>query len=136
VTARASRGSPDRAPVALLEELREYFGTAREGRVALVTQQWVESEDRATGATQPGAADQKRAILLQWKDQLQQLQAADDEGMQRSEGAAGATSDVLGRVTSIPSRIDAVMAHDQLCRPCSSTAIVRRAAQMGRSPSS
>jgi hypothetical protein len=52
-------------------------------------------------------AEQKRAILLQWKDQLQQLQAADDEGMQRSEGTAGATSDVLGRVTTILSRIDA-----------------------------
>ena len=52
-------------------------------------------------------ADQKRAILMQWKDQLQQLQAADDEGMQRSEGTAGATSDVLGRVTSILSRIEA-----------------------------
>jgi hypothetical protein len=51
--------------------------------------------------------EQKRAILLQWKDQLQQLQTADDEGMQRSEGAAGATSDVLGRVTGILSRIDA-----------------------------
>jgi hypothetical protein len=25
-------------------------------------------------------AEQKRAVLLQWKDQLQQLQAADDEG--------------------------------------------------------
>lgn len=52
-------------------------------------------------------AEQKSAILLQWKDQLQQLQAADDEGMYRSEGAAGATSDVLGRVTSILSRIGA-----------------------------
>jgi hypothetical protein len=52
-------------------------------------------------------AEQKRAILMQWKDQLQQLQTADDEGMQRSEGAAGAPSDVLGRVTSILSRIDA-----------------------------
>ena len=54
-------------------------------------------------------AEQKRAILMQWKDQLQQLQTADDEGMQRSEGGAGAgaTSDVLGRVTSILSRIDA-----------------------------
>jgi hypothetical protein len=52
-------------------------------------------------------AEQKRAILLQWKDQLQQLQAADDEGMQRSEGTAGATNDVLGRVTSILSRLEA-----------------------------
>jgi len=52
-------------------------------------------------------AEQKLAILLQWKDQLLQLQAADDEGMRRSEGAAGVTTDVLGRVTSALSRIDA-----------------------------
>ena len=52
-------------------------------------------------------ADQKRAILLQWKDQLQQLQQADDEGMHRSDGTAGARSDILARVTSILSRIDA-----------------------------
>ena len=51
--------------------------------------------------------DQKRAILLQWKDQLQQLQLADDEGMHRSDGTAGARSDVLARVTSILSRFDA-----------------------------
>ena len=50
---------------------------------------------------------QKRALLLQWKDQLQQLQAADDEGMRRSEPAACTTGDFLGRVTSILSRIDA-----------------------------
>jgi hypothetical protein len=52
-------------------------------------------------------AEQKLAILLQWKDQLLQLQAADDEGMRRREGAAGVTTDVLGRVTSALSRIDA-----------------------------
>ena len=52
-------------------------------------------------------AEQKRAVLLQWKDQLQQLQAADDEGMHRNEAAAGTTDDLLGRVTSILSRIDA-----------------------------
>jgi hypothetical protein len=51
--------------------------------------------------------EQKRAVLSQWKDQLQQLQAADDEGMQKSEGVAGTTSDLLGRVTSVLSRIDA-----------------------------
>ena len=50
---------------------------------------------------------QKRAVLLQWKDQLQQLQAADDEGMRRNEAAASTTDDLLGRVTSILSRIDA-----------------------------
>ena len=53
------------------------------------------------------SAEQKRAVLLQWKDQLQQLQAADDEGMYRSEAAAGPTDDLLVRVTSILSRIDA-----------------------------
>jgi hypothetical protein len=52
-------------------------------------------------------AKQKRAVLLQWKDQLQQLQAADDEGMYGSEAAAGPMDDLLGRVTSILSRIDA-----------------------------
>ena len=52
-------------------------------------------------------AKQKRAVLWQWKDQLQQLQAADDEGMRRKEAAASTTDDLLGRVTSILSRIDA-----------------------------
>jgi hypothetical protein len=52
-------------------------------------------------------AEQKRKVLLQWKDQLQQLQAADDEGMQQNEAAASTTGDLLGRVTSILSRIDA-----------------------------
>jgi hypothetical protein len=52
-------------------------------------------------------AEQKRAVLLQWKDQLQQLQAADDEGMQQNDAAANTTDDLLGRVTSVLSRIDA-----------------------------
>jgi len=52
-------------------------------------------------------AEQKRAVLLQWKDQLQQLQAADDEGMQQNDAAAGTTDDFLGRLTSILSGIDA-----------------------------
>ena len=52
-------------------------------------------------------AEQKRAVLLQWKDQLQQLQAADDEGMRRNEAAASTTDDLLARVTSILSRIGA-----------------------------
>jgi hypothetical protein len=51
-------------------------------------------------------AKQKRAVLLQWKDQLQQLQAADDEGMHKSEPASGTTADLLGRVSSILYRID------------------------------
>lgn len=52
-------------------------------------------------------AEQKRRVLVQWKDQLQQLQAADDEGMQQNDAAAGTTDDLLGRVTSSLSRIEA-----------------------------
>jgi hypothetical protein len=52
-------------------------------------------------------AEQKRAVLLQWKDQLQQLQAADEEGMTRSEAGPGAVSDLLRRVTSTLSDMDA-----------------------------
>ena len=52
-------------------------------------------------------AEQKRAVLLQWKDQLQQLQAADDEGMHKSGPAAGTTAELLARVTSTLCRIDA-----------------------------
>jgi len=51
--------------------------------------------------------EQKRAVLLQWKDQLQQLQAADEEGMQRSGPAAGNTAELLARVTSVLSRMEA-----------------------------
>jgi len=52
-------------------------------------------------------AEQKRAVLLQWKDHLQQLQAADDEGMNKSGPAAGTTAELLARVTSTLCRIDA-----------------------------
>lgn len=52
-------------------------------------------------------AQQKHAVLLQWKDQLQQLQAADDEGMQQNYTTASTTDDLSGRVTSSLSRIDA-----------------------------
>ena len=53
--------------------------------------------------------EQKRAVLLQWKNQLQQLQAADDEGMQKSEAAAGTTGDLLRRVSSALSKMDAAL---------------------------
>ena len=46
-------------------------------------------------------------MLLQWKDQLQQLQAADEEGMQKSGPVAGTTAELLARVTSALSRIEA-----------------------------
>lgn len=51
--------------------------------------------------------EQKRAVLLQWKDHLQQLQAADDEGMQQNDATPSTTDDLLTRVTGILSRIDA-----------------------------
>ena len=51
-------------------------------------------------------AEQKRAVLLQWKDHLQQLQTADEEGMQRSEGGAGTTGDILRRVTNLLSDLE------------------------------
>jgi hypothetical protein len=59
----------------------------------------------ALGESSELTAEQKRAVLLQWKDQLQQLQAADDEGMQRTEAPTGRTEDLLGRVTSVLSHI-------------------------------
>ena len=61
----------------------------------------------ALGESSELTAAQKRAVLLQWRDKLQQLQAADDEGMRRNEAAAGSTDDLLGRVTSVLSQIDA-----------------------------
>lgn len=60
----------------------------------------------ALGDSNELTAEQKRAVLLQWKDQLQQLQTADDEGMQKSGAATGSTGDLLGRVTRILSRLD------------------------------
>jgi hypothetical protein len=61
----------------------------------------------AVGESSELTPEQKRRVLLQWKDQLQQLQAADDEGMQQNDAAASTTDDLLARVTDILSRIDA-----------------------------
>jgi len=52
-------------------------------------------------------SEQKRRVLLQWKDQLQQLQAADDEGMRQNAAAASTTDDLLQSVMTVLSRIDA-----------------------------
>jgi hypothetical protein len=51
-------------------------------------------------------AVQKRAVLLQWQDQLEQLQAADEEGMRAAETPNGPPGDLLRRVSSLISRID------------------------------
>ena len=61
----------------------------------------------ALSASSELTAEEKRAVLLQWKDQLQQLQAADEEGMQRSTAGVGTTSDLLTRVTNALSHIEA-----------------------------
>jgi hypothetical protein len=61
----------------------------------------------ALSASRELTTEQKRAVLLQWKDQLQQLQAADEEGMQKSGPAAGTTAELLARVSSVLSRIEA-----------------------------
>jgi hypothetical protein len=50
-------------------------------------------------------AVQKRAILLQWKDQLQQLLIADDENMLRANANVGANAECLRRVTDIITRL-------------------------------
>ncbi len=50
-------------------------------------------------------AVQKRAILTQWKDQLEKLLIADDESMLRADANAGANADCLRRVTNILTRL-------------------------------
>lgn len=50
------------------------------------------------------AEEEKRAILLQWKDQLLQLLTADDESMFRADATPGANADCLRRVTNILTR--------------------------------
>ncbi len=47
----------------------------------------------------------KRAILTQWKDQLEKLLIADDESMLRADAKAGANADCLRRVTDILTRL-------------------------------
>jgi hypothetical protein len=51
------------------------------------------------------APEEKRDILMQWKDQLQQVLMADDEGMLPANAKAGANADCLRRVTDILTRL-------------------------------
>jgi hypothetical protein len=60
----------------------------------------------ALSASSELTVEQKRAVLLQWKYQLQQLQTADDEGM-KSETGGAATGDLLRRVTNALSHVGA-----------------------------
>jgi hypothetical protein len=50
-------------------------------------------------------AMQKRAILVQWKDQLEKLLIADEESMFRADAKPGANADCLRRVTDILTRL-------------------------------
>jgi hypothetical protein len=51
------------------------------------------------------SADQKRAILTQWKDQLEKLLIADDESMFRSPQRPGMNADCLRRVMDALTRL-------------------------------
>ena len=52
-------------------------------------------------------AQQKRAILRQWQDQLEQFQRADEETMRAPGPPTGATAECLRRVASLLSELDA-----------------------------
>lgn len=51
------------------------------------------------------SAVQKRAILTQWKDQLEKLLIADEESMLRWDAKAGGNADCLQRVSNILNRL-------------------------------
>lgn len=63
----------------------------------------------ALDATSEITSEQKRAILTQWKDQLEKLLIADEENMVRLDATArekaGMNADCLRRVTNILSRL-------------------------------
>ena len=59
----------------------------------------------ALEATTEFSTEQKRAILTQWKDQLEKLLIADDESMLRADAKAGANADCLRRVSNILTRL-------------------------------
>ena len=51
-------------------------------------------------------AEQKRAILRQWQDQLEQFQHADEENMPAPGPPTGMTADCLRRVTDLLSELE------------------------------
>ena len=52
------------------------------------------------------SAGQKLAVLVQWKDQLQQLMVATEENMPGPETSSGINADCLRRVVDALSRLD------------------------------
>ena len=51
------------------------------------------------------SAEQKRAILRQWQDQLEQFQHADEENMRAPGPPTGMTAECLRRVTDLLSEL-------------------------------
>ena len=51
--------------------------------------------------------EQKHAILVQWKDQLQQLMVATEENMPGPESSSGKNADCLRRIVDALSRLSA-----------------------------
>ncbi len=51
--------------------------------------------------------EEKHAILLQWKDQLQQLMVATEENMPGPESSSGMNADCLRRIVDAISRLGA-----------------------------
>ena len=51
--------------------------------------------------------EQKCAVLMQWKDQLQQLQNAENENMQAPEALQDGIAELLKRVTTALSHLNA-----------------------------
>ncbi len=58
----------------------------------------------ALEASRDFSDEQKRAILLQWKDQLQQLLVATEENMPETETSSGVNADCLRRIVDALSR--------------------------------
>ena len=52
------------------------------------------------------STEQKRAILRQWQDQLEQFQHADEENMRAPGPPTGATGECLRRVTDLLIELD------------------------------
>jgi len=63
------------------------------------------SPEAVEASTELSAAE-KRAVLTQWKDQLQQLMVATEENMPGPESASGINADCLRRVVDAISRLD------------------------------
>ena len=51
-------------------------------------------------------AEQKHAVLVQWKDQLQQLLVATEENMPGPETASGVNAEFLRRIVDVLNRLE------------------------------